>query len=73
MLLLVTSASGANGNGALLAFDYDGKPLGAFSEDNRVVDPRGLAAEERKAALQSRIGRRPAEIGASRAKNVTGR
>jgi hypothetical protein len=47
MPLLVTSASGANGNGygALLAFDQDGKPLGPFSEDKRIVDPRGLALE----------------------------
>jgi outer membrane protein assembly factor BamB len=45
MPLLVTSASGANGNGygALLAFDEDGKPLGPFSDDERIVDPRGLA------------------------------
>jgi hypothetical protein len=44
MPLLVTSASGAKGNGygALLAFDQDGKPLGPFSDDERIVDPRGL-------------------------------
>jgi hypothetical protein len=29
----------------LLAFDHAGKPLGAFSKDNRIVDPRGLAVE----------------------------
>jgi DNA-binding beta-propeller fold protein YncE len=47
MPLLVTSASGANGNGygALLAFDHDGEPLGPFSDDDRIVDPRGLAPE----------------------------
>ena len=47
MPLLVTSASGANGNGhgALLAFDRNGKPLGFFSDDSRIVDPRGLAVE----------------------------
>jgi outer membrane protein assembly factor BamB len=47
MPLLVTSASGANGNGygALLAFDQDGKSLGRFSDENRIVDPRGLAPE----------------------------
>ena len=46
-MLLVTSASDANGNGygAVLAFDPDGKPLGRFSDDNRIVDPRGLAAD----------------------------
>src|SRR5271170_1321510 len=39
MPLLVTSASGANGNGygALLAFDHDGEPLGPFSDDDRIV------------------------------------
>src|ERR1700740_954753 len=47
MPLLVTSSSGVNGDGhgALLAFDHAGKPLGAFSKDNRIVDPRGLAVE----------------------------
>jgi DNA-binding beta-propeller fold protein YncE len=50
MPLLVTSAFGANGNGhgALLAFDRDGRPLGVFSTDNRIVDPRGLAVEEKE-------------------------
>lgn len=44
MLLLVTSAAGANGNGSgiLLAFDADGTPLGDFSDDSRIADPRGL-------------------------------
>ena len=53
MPLLVTSASGANGNGygALLAFDHDGKPLGPFSDDNRIVDPRGLAPDSRRGLL----------------------
>ena len=43
MPLLVTSASGANGKGygALLAFEHDGEPLGPFSDDVRIVDPRG--------------------------------
>ncbi|HVH75289.1 MAG TPA: hypothetical protein VM755_10285 [Stellaceae bacterium] len=47
MPLLVTSAAGANGNGygALLAFDFDGRPLGAFSTDRRIEDPRGLAVD----------------------------
>jgi hypothetical protein len=47
MPLLVTSASGANGNGygALLAFDHGGEPLGPFSDDDRIADPRGLAPE----------------------------
>lgn len=53
MPLLVTSASGANGNGygSLLAFAWDGKPLGVFSEDSRIVDPRGLAVEQKERVL----------------------
>jgi hypothetical protein len=44
MPLLVTSAAGANGDGygALLAFGDDGRPLGSFSGDSRIADPRGL-------------------------------
>ena len=47
MPLLVTSASGANGNGfgALLAFDLDGTFRGTFVDDDRVADPRGLAVD----------------------------
>jgi DNA-binding beta-propeller fold protein YncE len=47
MPLLVTSTSGTNGDGygALLAFDGDGKPVGAFSNDSRIVDPRGLSVD----------------------------
>jgi hypothetical protein len=47
MVLLVTSASGANGSGygKLLAFDADGKALGPFSEDARIIDPRGLGVD----------------------------
>lgn len=46
--MLVTSAAGRNGEGygALLAFDLNGKPLGAFSEDRRIDDPRGLAVDD---------------------------
>src|ERR1700733_5540984 len=53
MLLLVTSASGANGNGfgALLAFELDGKFLGTFIEDDRIADPRGLAVDPRENLL----------------------
>src|ERR1700678_1222442 len=45
MLLLVTSASGINGNGygALLTFKRDGTLIGPFNDDSRIVDPRGLA------------------------------
>ncbi|MGH7743445.1 MAG: hypothetical protein ACREQ5_01295 [Candidatus Dormibacteria bacterium] len=47
MPLLVTSASGANGNGfgALLAFELDGRPRGTFVKDERIADPRGLAVD----------------------------
>jgi hypothetical protein len=47
MPLLVTSASGANGNGfgALLAFELDGTFRGRFIDDDRIADPRGLAVD----------------------------
>ena len=53
MALLVTSAAGTNGYGygALLAFDGDGKSLGAFSDDNRIADPRGLAVDPSEGLL----------------------
>ena len=53
MPLLVTSASGINGDGygALLAFDHAGELLGAFSNDSRIADPRGLAIEPRQRLL----------------------
>ena len=53
MPLLVTSAAGANGNGygTLLAFDRDGQPLGAFGNDSRVADPRGLAVDQKEELL----------------------
>ena len=46
MTLLVTSAAGANGAGygKILAFADDGKPLGVFGTDPRIVDPRGLGS-----------------------------
>lgn len=42
--LLVTSASGSNGNGygAILSFASDGDLIGLFSEDSRISDPRGM-------------------------------
>jgi hypothetical protein len=45
--ILVTSAGRANGNGygAILSFDSDGQPLGPFSVDPRIVDPRGLTLD----------------------------
>jgi DNA-binding beta-propeller fold protein YncE len=44
MTLLVTSAAGVNGAGygKILAFSDDGKPIGVFGSDSRIVDPRGL-------------------------------
>jgi len=53
MPLLVTSAAGANGDGlgALLAFDGEGGFLGRFSDDSRVVDPRGLAVNRSEGFL----------------------
>jgi len=43
--ILVTSASGANGDGygTLLCFSADGKLAGPFSDDPRISDPRGLS------------------------------
>ena len=43
--IVVTSASGANGDGygALLCFAADGQLAGPFSEDRRITDPRGLS------------------------------
>lgn len=50
MPLLITSAAGVNGDGydTLLAFDREGRPLGAFSSDARITDPRGLAVDPKK-------------------------
>lgn len=43
--ILVTSASGANGDGygMLLCFSAGGKLAGPFTEDPRITDPRGLS------------------------------
>ena len=45
MAFLVTSAAGANGNGfgGLLSFEADGRLRGTFIQDDRIIDPRGLA------------------------------
>jgi hypothetical protein len=53
MLLLVTSASGANGNGfgMLLAFELHGRLRGAFIDDDRIADPRGLAIDPKENLL----------------------
>jgi hypothetical protein len=53
MPLLVTSASGANGDGfgALLRFELDGTLRGTFIDDDRIVDPRGLAVDPKENLL----------------------
>ena len=53
MPLLVTSASGTNGNGfgALLAFELDGRFRGTFTQDDRIADPRGLAVDPKENLL----------------------
>ena len=53
MPLLVTSASGANGNGfgALLAFESDGRLSGTYIDDDRIADPRGLAVDPKENLL----------------------
>ena len=53
MFLLVTSASGANGNGfgALLAFELDGTFRGRLIDDDRIADPRGLAIDPKENLL----------------------
>jgi DNA-binding beta-propeller fold protein YncE len=53
MPLLVTSASGVDGDGygALLGFDRTGRSLGAFSSDTRIADPRGLAVDQKNQLL----------------------
>src|SRR3984957_13324574 len=55
MPLLVTSASGINGAGygKLLAFDRNGQLFGPFTEDTRVLDPRGLGTQDRLLFLNS--------------------
>ena len=59
MPLLVTSASGVNGDGygALLAFDFDGTPLGVFCDDERIADPRGLVVHQQERLLYLNSGR----------------
>jgi hypothetical protein len=44
---LVTSAGSANGGGhdAVLAFNAEGEFVGPFSDDPRIVDPRGLCID----------------------------
>ncbi|CAB3809882.1 hypothetical protein [Paraburkholderia fynbosensis] len=58
MKILVTSASGANGGGysRLLAFTMDGVAQGAFSNDSRIVDPRGLRVDANRQLLYVNSG-----------------
>jgi hypothetical protein len=74
MPLLVTSAAGANGDGygALLAFDEDGKPVGVFGEDRRIVDPRGWAQKQELLFLTASIGRWPSILRAGSCEIVMG-
>ncbi len=47
MRILVTSASGANGDGygAILSFSPEGAFTGAFGSDPRIADPRGMSVD----------------------------
>jgi hypothetical protein len=74
MVLLVTSASGANGSGygKLLAFDPDGELLGPFSEDARIIDPRGLGVDGSLLFLNSGANRILALDGKGRVVRETG-
>jgi DNA-binding beta-propeller fold protein YncE len=58
MRVLVSSAKGANGNGygTVLAFDLAGHPLGTFSADSRITDPRGLCVTPRGDLLHANSG-----------------
>jgi sugar lactone lactonase YvrE len=58
MAILVTSASGANGNGygTLLTFGPDGELLGPFSQDPRIADPRGLSLDPSGALIYLNSG-----------------
>jgi DNA-binding beta-propeller fold protein YncE len=58
MAVLVTSASGANGNGygTLLTFGPDGGLLGPFSDDPRIADPRGLCLDPSGALIYLNSG-----------------
>jgi hypothetical protein len=73
MPLLVTSAAGNNGNGfgKVLAFDSGGSPLGIFTEDSRLADPRGMTVNSDEGLLflnsghESHLGHRSGRQGYS--------
>lgn len=56
--ILVTSAGKANGggHGAVLVFDAAGELVGPFSEDPRIVDPRGLCVDPSGAMIYLNSG-----------------
>jgi DNA-binding beta-propeller fold protein YncE len=56
--LLVTSAGSANGGGygAILSFDAEGEPMGPFSSDPRIADPRGLSLDPSGALIYLNSG-----------------
>ena len=58
MQILVTSASGANGDGygSLLSFSLDGTSQGTFSADPRITDPRGLCVSANRRLLYVNSG-----------------
>jgi hypothetical protein len=61
MRILVTSASGASGNGygAILGFGSEGEFTGPFSSDPRITDPRGLSLDPSGALVYLNPGRSP--------------
>ena len=58
MRILVTSASGATGNGygAILGFGPEGEFTGPFSSDPRITDPRGLSLDPSDALVYLNSG-----------------
>src|SRR5487761_435300 len=58
MRILVTSASGANGDGygTVLAFGPEGELAGPFSRDPRITDPRGMSVDPSGAVVYLNSG-----------------
>jgi DNA-binding beta-propeller fold protein YncE len=56
--ILVSSASGENGDGygAVLCFTADGSLAGRFTDDSRIVDPRGLSLDPTSALVYFNSG-----------------
>jgi hypothetical protein len=57
MHILVTSAGGANGYGAILSFGLEGEFTGRFGSDPRIADPRGLAVDPSGALVYVNSGK----------------